>query len=182
MGIDFAMADLIASHFNEFLAAASLDSDSDRFVDRANELSPYAPNGVYPTIDGWIALSVRDDEQFGALAGVLAHELAADPGFHDATARFEARRELDRRIRDATHSRSAAELAAKLRAAGVPAEVMASAADLRSSALLAARGFFCEVEHPVWGRRSLVGIPWRVYGQSPPPLGTPPQLALPSAP
>lgn len=59
VGLDFAMADLVVSHFNEALAAASLGLDDD---DRANELTPYDPNEVVPTTDGWLARSVDGDD------------------------------------------------------------------------------------------------------------------------
>ena len=65
------MADLVISHFNEFIAAASADPDSDGQVDRANEISPYAPNGVYVTSDGWIAITVRQDHQYQRLVDAL---------------------------------------------------------------------------------------------------------------
>ena len=70
IGVDFSMTDLVVSHFNEYLAAASLGYDDDT-ADRANELAPFAPHGVYPTEDGWIAICVRDDGEFLRLIKVL---------------------------------------------------------------------------------------------------------------
>jgi crotonobetainyl-CoA:carnitine CoA-transferase CaiB-like acyl-CoA transferase len=176
VGLDFAMADLIVAHFNEFLAAASLDPDSEQSLDRSNELSPYAPNGVYPTTDGWIALSVDDDEHYGRLAKVLAHDALADPTLASAEARLEQRRVLDEHVGAATSSRGAGELAAELRAAGIAAEQVLTPGDLLTSPHLVARGFFTEVEHPVWGRRRLVGIPWQPFGGPAIALGPPPLL------
>lgn len=58
-GIDFSMTDLVVAHFNEHLAAASLDPDADD-ADRANELAPYAVNEVRRSGDGgWEAVSVE---------------------------------------------------------------------------------------------------------------------------
>ena len=125
VGLDFAMADLVIAHFNEFIAAASIasdDLDADLTVDTANELAPYGPNGVYPTVDGWIALSVDGDEQSAQCARVLGS---------DATDEVQ--------IANATRTRVAAELAAELRASGVPAEKVAEPADLLESAQLASR-------------------------------------------
>ncbi len=157
--VDFAMADLVVAHFNDCIAAASLDPASDASVDRANDLSPFTPCGVYPTADGWIALSVEDEEQFRALAKVLASEDLSDA-----------------QIAQLTHAHRAADLAAELRAAGVIAEPVLDAADLIASPQLDSRGFFVPVEHPEWGRRQLVGVPWRPFGAAPLALGTPPQL------
>ena len=94
-GLDYAMADAIVSHFPEFLAAACLDPASDAAVDRANEVSPYAPSGVYPASDGWVAITVDGDAQFEALAEVLDAALLRSPQFATADARFEHRVELD---------------------------------------------------------------------------------------
>jgi len=84
-GIDFAMADLIVSHFNEFVAAASVRLEGDGDVDQANELAPFDPHGVYPTEDGWIAIAVVGDSQRSLVpedtrtrkAAILAAELRA---------------------------------------------------------------------------------------------------------
>jgi crotonobetainyl-CoA:carnitine CoA-transferase CaiB-like acyl-CoA transferase len=175
-GIDFAMSDLIVAHFNEFLAAASLDPADEAGFDRANQVSPFAPCGVYPTADGWLALSVDGDEQFRALLDVLDHELLRDPSLREAGARQRQLGALDRLVAEATAGRSAHDLAAALRGAGVPAEAMARAADLLTDPQLAARGFLVEVEHEVWGRGRLIGLPWRPAGEPARPLGAPPQL------
>jgi crotonobetainyl-CoA:carnitine CoA-transferase CaiB-like acyl-CoA transferase len=174
-GIDFSMSDLVVAHFNEFLAVASLDRDSEAAVDRANELSPYAPHGVYDTASGWIALSVEDDAQFARLAELLDPSLLTDAAFATADDRFAARATLDGRVAEVVGTRTAREVAAELRALGVPAEEVRSPADLLSDPQLAARGFLTPVEHPEWGRRRLVGLPWRRFGGpalalAPPPL------------
>jgi crotonobetainyl-CoA:carnitine CoA-transferase CaiB-like acyl-CoA transferase len=162
-GLDFAMADLVVAHFNEAVAAASLGLDADD-EDRANELSPFAPNGVHPTGDGWLALSVEDDDQFDRLVKVLGLD-AVERG-----------NEIDAALDAATSTHSAAELAEELRAAGVMAEACAGPADLIASPQLASRGLFGPVVHEDWGERRLVGIPWRPYGEPALPLTTPPTL------
>jgi crotonobetainyl-CoA:carnitine CoA-transferase CaiB-like acyl-CoA transferase len=182
-GIDFAMADLVVAHFNDCIAAASLDPDSDSSFDRANDLSPYTPCGVYPTMDGWIALSVEDDVQFRALVTVLAHPPLAAPELARADDRFAARRALDSHVAEVTPAHRAADLAAELRAARVIAEPVLAAADLFENPQLTAREFFVPVEHREWGRRRLVGLPWRPFGAAPLPLGAPPHLEpAPGAP
>jgi crotonobetainyl-CoA:carnitine CoA-transferase CaiB-like acyl-CoA transferase len=175
-GVDFAMADLVISHFNEFLAAASLDPDSDESVDRANELTPYAPHGVYPTADGWVAVAVDGDEQYTALAKVLGAEALRDEAFATAEGRWAQRQALDAQLADATRGRLAADLAADLRAAAVSAEAVLPVAALIDVPQLVERQFFTSVEHPVCGPRRVVGIPWRPYGGPPIPLGPPPQF------
>lgn len=175
-GLDFAMADLISARFNEFIAAADLGQDMDRCVDRGNELAPYAPHGVYPAGDGWLALSVADDGQFARLTGVLAHEPLSDEEFAHAAGRLERRGRLDALVTEATRAHSAKRLAESLRAAGVDAEEVLTVAALPTSPHLASRGFFTTVRHPRWGERPVVGIPWRPYGGPPLALGPPPLL------
>jgi crotonobetainyl-CoA:carnitine CoA-transferase CaiB-like acyl-CoA transferase len=182
-GVDFAMTDLIVSHFNEHLAAASLDATADD-ADRANELRPYAPHGVYPTDDGWVAIAVDGGDEHALLATVLgADGLVAAP-FVDAAGRVTDREELDRRVGAATASRSSSDLAAELRSCGISAEVVLDAAGLVADEQLDARGLFVTVRHPEWGERRLVGLPWRPYGQDAMSLGPPPLLDVvaPSGP
>ena len=176
-GIDFAMSDLVVAHFNEFVAAASFDPESDRFVDRANELGPYAPHGVYATADGWIALAISDDDQFDRLVKVLDDDRLAVAAFGTEVGRFEQRRALDEHLADALRTRLARDVAAELRGVGIPAEEVMQAAALIVSPQLAARGFLTEVEHPMWGRRRLVGVPWRPFGGPAIALRPPPLLA-----
>jgi crotonobetainyl-CoA:carnitine CoA-transferase CaiB-like acyl-CoA transferase len=175
-GIDFSMSDLIVSHFNEFVAAASLDPDSDRSVDRANELSPYAPHGVYATADGWVTLAIGSDDEFDRLVEALDCDPLSAPAFSTATGRFEQRQALDAQLAEAVRTRDAASLAAELRGVGLVAEEVMSAPGLLDSEQLASRGFLTEVEHPTWGRRRLVGVPWRPYGELALALGPPPRL------
>jgi crotonobetainyl-CoA:carnitine CoA-transferase CaiB-like acyl-CoA transferase len=113
VGLDFAMADLVVSHFNEALAAAALGIDDE---DRANELAPYDPSEVVEAGDGWLAVS------------------------------------------------------------GELTEPVATPADLVASPQLASRGLFGLVDHPDWGERRLVGLPWRRHGDPALPLGAPPRL------
>jgi crotonobetainyl-CoA:carnitine CoA-transferase CaiB-like acyl-CoA transferase len=185
-GLDYAMADAIVSHFPEFLAAASLDPASDASVDRANEVSPYAPSGVYPAGDGWVALTVDGDVQFEALATVLDAALDTPslraPEFATGEARFGCRGGLDALIAAVTAAWEPDALARALRAAGVPAERVGAAPGLIADEHLAARGFFPEVEHPLWGRRRLIGVPWRPYGAGAAALGPPPMLSGMSEP
>ena len=178
VGLDFAMADLVVSHFNEFVAAAGQDAGSDERVDRANEMSPCAPNGVYQTEDGWIAISVVDDDGFGALCDVLASEPLTDPSWQEASARFERRHDLDSLLGAAIATHKAGELARELRGVGVDAEELVGPRQLPDCHQLQERGFFTPVDHPEWGTKRLIGMPWRRYGEGPIPLSASPLLGI----
>jgi len=175
VGIDFSMTDLVVAHFNEFLAAASVGTSPDD-ADSANELAPFAPSGVYPTSDGWIALTVDGDEEFGQLATALGAERLGELSAATADVRVECRAALDDYISAATREHRGADLAARLRGEGLLAEAVTDARELVEDPQLTAREFFVTVDHPEWGRRRLVGLPWRQFGRGPIPLGAPPLL------
>jgi hypothetical protein len=59
---------------------------------------------------------------------------------------------------------------------GIIAEELVGPRDLPAVAQLVSRGFFAPVEHPEWGRRRLIGIPWRPFGQPATALAAPPLL------
>jgi crotonobetainyl-CoA:carnitine CoA-transferase CaiB-like acyl-CoA transferase len=171
-GLDFSMAELITSRFNEFLAAASVGVVTS---DRGNDQYPYAPCGAYPAGPAWVAVAVLGDAQWHAARGVLG--LPDDGRFATAAGRYEHRSALDEAMAGATSGRDAVALAGDLERAGIAAAVVQTAATLITDEHLAARGFFGEVEHPDWGRRRLIGLPWRPVGGPPLALGAPPPLA-----
>jgi crotonobetainyl-CoA:carnitine CoA-transferase CaiB-like acyl-CoA transferase len=178
-GVDFAMAEAVAARFNEFLAAASIDLDSDATVDRANEVSPAAPNGIYRAGDGWVALSVGDDASFAKLRAALGKPASLDdPRFSSAEGRFGSRSVLDAALDSAIGDVAAADLVTALRSAGLIAEAPIPPARLAQDEHLVDRGFFTSVDHPEWGCRSLIGIPWRPEGGGALPLAPPPCLRV----
>jgi crotonobetainyl-CoA:carnitine CoA-transferase CaiB-like acyl-CoA transferase len=174
-GVDFSMADLVIAHFNEYIAAASLDPDADD-SDRANYLTPFAPHGVYRAADGWVAVAVDGDKEYARFAAVLDHKPLVDLRFDSSERRRAEQTALDDQINRATRQHRSEVLASALRDKGIAAERVASAAELVADVQLAARGFFTAVHHPHWGERLLIGVPWRLYGQPALPLGTPPLL------
>ena len=175
VGADFSMTDLVVAHFNEYLAAASLDPDADD-ADRANDLAPFAPHGVYRTADGWMALAIDGDMDYARLAALLAHDPLLDATFALGEDRRAKRDVLDEHISDVTQQHRSEPLASALRSIGVAAERVAGEVELAADPQLAERGFFSPVVHPVWGRKQLVGIPWRPCGGPALTLGTPPLL------
>jgi crotonobetainyl-CoA:carnitine CoA-transferase CaiB-like acyl-CoA transferase len=139
--IDFSMAELVASRFNEYLAAESLGVPysgtrpvDDELVDAGGSL---------------VALSPSTAEQRVAVAGLLA-----DPALRG----------------------SAAALVDEVHRLGVPATIVADAEGLLDDEQLASFGIYVEVEHPEWGRRRIVGVPWRFVGEAAQTLDAPPRF------
>jgi crotonobetainyl-CoA:carnitine CoA-transferase CaiB-like acyl-CoA transferase len=179
--VDFSMAELAVGRFNEFLAAAALylDPDGADGGPGLHRQAPYAPQRAYRTSpDGpWLAVSVRTDDEWRAFCEVLGDpEKLRRPRYSTAGGRLAEADALDREIESVIEGRSVPTLAAELQDAGVPASAVLTAGDLVGDEHLAARGFFPEIEHPLWGRRRLIGVPWRFVGREPFSLTPPPQL------
>jgi crotonobetainyl-CoA:carnitine CoA-transferase CaiB-like acyl-CoA transferase len=119
-----------------------------------NASPSFAPYGVYPAAgdDRWITIAATSDAAFVALCAELgAPELARDPRFADAAARYRSRRALDPLIAARTATHDAAALMARLQAAGVPAAAVLHQEEMTDDPHLLARGFFQPVAHPEAG-------------------------------
>jgi crotonobetainyl-CoA:carnitine CoA-transferase CaiB-like acyl-CoA transferase len=68
------------------------------------------------------------------------------------------------------------QLADELVAAGLDAAFVLDGKGLVEDPHFVERGFFTEVDHPDWGRRGLIGLPWRFAGEGAIPLRPPPRL------
>jgi benzylsuccinate CoA-transferase BbsF subunit len=125
----------------------------------------YAPQGVYRCAgdDMWIAITVRSDSEWRALAQAMGHpELGDDPCFADVLGRHERHDEVDAMIGRWTADRDAFELMELLQGAGVVAGVAEQGHQLLQDRHLAARGFWEPVEHPEAGRHPYAGRPFRL--------------------
>jgi crotonobetainyl-CoA:carnitine CoA-transferase CaiB-like acyl-CoA transferase len=86
------------------------------------------------------------------------------------------RQTVARVLADPVRRASAAALVDEAHKLGVPATVVADAERLVDDEQLASFGLYVEVDHPVWGRRRIVGVPWRFVGEPAPTLGAPPRF------
>jgi crotonobetainyl-CoA:carnitine CoA-transferase CaiB-like acyl-CoA transferase len=175
--LDLSMVELVAARINEFFAAASLGHDAPP-EDGTNHQFPFAPNATYATDGGrWLALSVGTDEQWTALQSVLGEPTSLqDNEYSTHEGRWRNQRALDADLQAILLEHDAATLTERLQQAGVAASPVLSTHDLANDPYLADEDFFIHVTHPLWGRRRLVGIPWRFVGEARIPLGSPPML------
>jgi crotonobetainyl-CoA:carnitine CoA-transferase CaiB-like acyl-CoA transferase len=175
VALDLSMLDLAVSRFNQYLGLASLGQDDD---DPADE-SCGAVSLVLPTAgDGaWLAVTIASDRDWREIQGVLGNpsELAV-PMFNSPEHRHENRRVLANFMAALVRSSDTAVLLDSFRRADVAASRVLTVAELIEDPHLRARGFFAPVDHPVWGERRLVGMPWRFSGEPPISLGAPPLL------
>ncbi len=140
---------------------------------RGNEDDLAAPHGVYRCADreriytgvgpSWIAIAVSDDRQWQALcAHVGRPDLADSPRFSDAESRRRRRAELDALLSSWTRDKDARRLMDELQAAGVPAGMAQSQADLWEDPQIAHRGFFQWLDHAECGPMPYDGITYRL--------------------
>jgi crotonobetainyl-CoA:carnitine CoA-transferase CaiB-like acyl-CoA transferase len=132
---------------------------------RMGNRSPHAaPQGVY-ACDGterWLAISVLDDAQWRALAGVVGGDaLATDHRYAAADDRRAHHDELDALLAAWCATRHPADAAELLCARGVPAAEVWDCRLVEHHPNYVARRTFEPVEHPVLGTHHAPGLPVR---------------------
>ncbi|OJZ74372.1 acyl-CoA hydratase [Mycobacterium paraffinicum] len=121
--------------------------------------------GVYPTAlaDEWVAISVRNDNDWIALLGAIDRdELRDDPRFATSEARLQHHDEFDEVVASWTCRRPAEDLVATLVRHRVPAERLLAAAEMYDVEQLDARGFYQDLIHPITGRQRFPGWPFQI--------------------
>ena len=115
-------------------------------VGNRHPFGAWAPHGIYRCSgdDRWVAIAVRDDREWAALAEVIGGPaLAGDPRFATHAARIANADDLDRTVEQWTRSRDRYEVARLCQSLGICAGPVQDAADLTGrDAQLAARAFF----------------------------------------
>jgi crotonobetainyl-CoA:carnitine CoA-transferase CaiB-like acyl-CoA transferase len=172
--VDVSMVEVVAEHLPEYFSA--LTADHTELIGHESQLDHAVPHGVYECRDGYVALTVESDEDWqrlvellGCPSTVTTADLKTLPG------RQAARDTLDVELDELLSSYSSADLFELGRRAGIACAPVWRAADLLGLSHLRERGLLQELEHPVWGRRALVGLPWRVDGK-PVAIGRTPML------
>ena len=130
-----------------------------------NRVPHMAPHGVFRAAgdDRWIAITVEDDAAWVRLAALMGPpELASDPRFVTLEARKANEDALEALVTSWTSGETPEALTPRLQAAGVPAFVAATNADVAGSPHLEASGAFTRFEHPQVGVRQHLGAPWRL--------------------
>jgi crotonobetainyl-CoA:carnitine CoA-transferase CaiB-like acyl-CoA transferase len=140
---------------------------------RSGNRDPYfAPHGVYPCQEeGWIAIAVRNDEEWSSLCRALGNPpWAEDQKFSTQMDRKKHEEEINRLLADKTIQYSNTQLMDLLQNNGVPAGVVATAEMVTQDPQLIERGVFYTAEHPVLGEyypRKFLGC---TFSKTPPRL------------
>lgn len=127
------------------------------------------PHAAYPCQEtDWISIAVADEDEWQALCRVLdADSLSTDPRFASLALRLENRHALDAAIGALTAGQDAADLAERLRLAGVPAFKSMSSIDLCSDPFLWGREAYRMVSDHKNGTRPIIGPSWRISPDGP---------------
>ncbi len=123
-------------------------------VANGNRHPEAVPHGVFACRgeDRWCAISVMSDAQWLALCQVIGRgDWAADAGLREAVGRKAREDEVEAGLAAWCGERTAEEAQERLQAAGVPAHLVATMADVQQDPQLRARGHFWETDHPVIG-------------------------------
>lgn len=127
-----------------------------------------APFGIYRCADGWAAIVAPQDKLVSDLFTVMGRpDLLADPRFAARDARVAHERELTAEIERWAGQLPAAEVVARLAAAGVPAAPVRTPQQAVTDSRVTAREETLPVEHPVLGQFADLrtsGIPFRLAG------------------
>ena len=133
-----------------------------------NRHRQFAPQGCYRCAgeDAWCVLSVRDDEEWRALCGVIGRaELAADQRFATEPARRANHDEIDEIISLWSGSVPKMDAMERLQAVGVPSAAVLDGRDLHLDRHLTSRGLLEMQEFPkdrnIGPRRPIIGRPWQ---------------------
>ena len=175
--VDVSQIDSSVSGLGEALARVQLEGEV--AGPQANLHGQLSPHGVFPTRgeEQWLALAVRDQRDFAALAGVIGRaEWASDEKLADAAGRRERAGEIDAAIASwaASEERDAAVEA--LCAAGVPAAPILALEERNVHPQFASRDLVWTHDHEGWDPCRIYGTPW-LLDATPPGLERPaPQL------
>lgn len=139
-----------------------------------NDDPDFAPHNNYPCAgdDAWVAIAVRTDKEWRALAETVdgdsnaSPRLVADPEFADRSARWANRRQLDEAIAGWTRTLTPQQVTDRLQAVGVAAMPVMNIADQFADPHLNARETYVEIDHPHVGAEMVYGVPWRFSDSS----------------
>ena len=148
--IDISQVEAAAS----FLAPEIADAAATGHVAtaRGNRDAAMAPHGVFKAVgeDDWVALSVRSDDEWQRLAGLIGGA-ALQPCFAGLAGRQTHEEELEALVGAWVAGQAAQVVEDRLQQVGIPAHKVSAPAEMIAEPHLAARGTFVRLEHPLMG-------------------------------
>lgn len=159
--IDLSSTEVMSAMIGEAFLELSMSGRSPQRAGNRHDVM--APHGCYACAgpDEWVSIAVGGEREWAALVRVLADPELADARFAGPTERWRNQDALDAIVARWTRARSVDAAVDALQRAGVPATRVHSEESVGLDPHLLARDFFPELEHPVVGKRRVVGTPWR---------------------
>lgn len=158
---EIAQVEAVVNMLSEHLVRESLEAGSARPA--GNRSPEHAPRGPYQCAgeQQWVVISVQTDRQWAGLVRALGSPgWATDPGLATAPGRLAAADTIDASLSAWTSERDRDDVAATLRAEGVPCEPMRNGNDLLDDPHLAHRGWTIQLDQPGVGPIGLEGPAW----------------------
>jgi benzylsuccinate CoA-transferase BbsF subunit len=175
--IDAAMIEGSSNFLGEMVMAYTMNGSLGERL--GNQDKFMAPHGCYRCKgnDEWVAIAVDGQAEWEAFVKAIGSPgWAEKEEFNNEFNRRQNQDELDRLVEEWTRERHQYEVMELLQKAGVAAGASLNIKDLVSDPQLKARRFFVEIEHPVIGRMTLAGLPWRPDGRQKGNYSSPPLL------
>jgi crotonobetainyl-CoA:carnitine CoA-transferase CaiB-like acyl-CoA transferase len=146
--ISVAQSDVMFTQFSEQFLRESIEPGT--FIARGNVGEFDAPYGLYPCAgdDQWCVVTVRDDDDWRRLCGVIGGDLASDTSLATSEGRVANRERIDAAVREWTSKVVPREAMERLQSAGVPAGMMNRVNDLLRDPHLLERGYFHTLIQP----------------------------------
>jgi len=173
--IDGSMLEAAVGYIGEALLAAQCHGES---MPVGNDDLDAVPSGIYRCRgdDRWIAITIRNDADWHALARTCRTKALDDERFAEQTGRRRHRRALEHALSAWTCGQDAESLMQGLQAAGVPAAVVRTTEDVMACPHLENRRWFRRIAHVDLGEHRYNGYPWWFEGVTPPLDLPPPRL------
>ncbi len=159
--IDLSSAEAVSSLMGDAFMDYTMNG---RVQERSgNRDCAMAPHGVYRCREEkWVSIAIGGEVEWRAFCGVLADDRLTDERFADEFTRWQNQEALDEIIEDWTKQRSHLEVMELLQPAGVAAMPVYGGEEIVADKHVQARGIIQEVEHPVMGKKKVLGPPWRL--------------------
>lgn len=172
--IDVSMYDTIVALADRSVNAYALAGD---VLQRGRELY-MAPWGPFECSDGWVALIVATERDWGKFCEAIDRpDLATAEGARSGPERARSMEgELGRIIAGWFAEHTRAEATDRLLAAGLPVGPVQTAEDIHACPQIAARELIIDVPDPVIGTARLVGTPFKMSGNTTPIIRPAPGL------
>ncbi len=162
--VDLAQRETMSTLIGEAFVAASLRGEI--VPQHGNRDLRFAPQGVYRCkgVEQWLAVSVRTDGEWQALAGVIGGSELSGLTLKERRARHD---ELDTAIAAWAARQEPQAAMEMLQAAGVPSGRVLDSEKIHDDPHLASRGYWVELPHPRMHAWKQPSTTWRFFEANP---------------